>query len=75
MKKFAEVTYAVLTGCTAVGVIAAVLAVPVMALVNYVVAPQFLLMVFGTVKLGFWKALCLNLLCGVLFQSSVGSKK
>jgi hypothetical protein len=57
-------------------VIGLLLAFPVMWLVNFLFAPSALLVVFGTVKLGFWQAYGLLVLAGLLFKSSstTGSK-
>jgi hypothetical protein len=50
--------------------VAAIFAVPTMLLVNYLFTPAALLTLFGSVKLGFWQALALNVVTGVLFRSS-----
>lgn len=51
-------------------IVAIVLALPVMWLWNYLMPD-----IFGLIKIDFWQALCLNLLCGVLFKSSSSSSK
>lgn len=48
-------------------------AYPTKWLVNYVLCPSALVAVFGG-PLGFWKAFCLNLVCGALFKTA-GSVK
>lgn len=50
-------------------VIAAVLAFPIMWLVNYLFTPTLLSAIFGTAQIDFWQALCLSLLCASLFKS------
>jgi hypothetical protein len=53
--------------------LAAFLAYPVKWLVNYVFAPGVLVSLFGTPQIGFWQALALTFLCGILFKSSSSS--
>jgi hypothetical protein len=43
-------------------------AFPVMWLLNGLIAPAFLLYVFGTTHIGFWAAYGIALLCGILFK-------
>lgn len=45
-------------------------AVPIMLLLNWLIAPTLLLVIFGVAKIGFWKALGIGLLCGCLFKST-----
>ena len=53
---------------------AALGAYPTKWLVNFLFSPAFLLSIFGVAKIGFWQALCLNILTGVFFHSSTNSK-
>jgi len=48
---------------------------PVKWLMNWLLAPSFLLWVFGVSKLSFWKAYGLALLCGLLFKSTTSGSK
>jgi len=50
--------------------VGAVLAIPTMLLVNIVLTPTIITILFGSVKIGFWKAFGLNLLIGFLFGRS-----
>lgn len=56
-----------------VGALALLLAFPTMWLVNYVFTPSIITTLFGASYLEFWKALGLNLLCGILFKSSISN--
>jgi hypothetical protein len=51
-------------------IIALLMALPVMWTVNYVFSDAALIAVFGAPAIGFWKALWLNFVCGILFKSS-----
>jgi hypothetical protein len=51
------------------------MAYPTMWIVNYLFAPSFLVMVFGTAKIPFLKALWLNVIMGLLVKSSSSSSK
>jgi hypothetical protein len=59
-----------LKGVVLVFVIAAVMAFPMMWLMNYLFASSFLQFVFGVTQFTFWKAFWLNFLCGILIRSS-----
>jgi hypothetical protein len=56
-----------------VTVISVFMAFPVMWLVNSLFTPFVLLTVFGSSQIGFWQALGLSLLTGVLFKGSSSS--
>ena len=85
MSKYSAVGSIVLRICEVLGVIsfsavvifvvAALFAWFTMLLVNFLFTPIGIAAVFGTVKLTFWKALCLNLLAGFLIKSTTVSKK
>ncbi|MGB7957236.1 MAG: hypothetical protein WCF77_00110 [Minisyncoccia bacterium] len=48
---------------------------PVMWLMNYLIAPTALQAVFGISQMTFWKAFWLNVLCGLLFKTTVKTSK
>lgn len=48
---------------------------PVMAIINYLFAPQALIWLFGSAHVTFWKSFFLGLLCGILFKSTSSSNK
>ena len=51
-------------------------AYPTMWLINYLITPSALAVVFGIPALTFWKAFWLNFLCSALFKSrSINSSK
>jgi hypothetical protein len=52
---------------------AAVAAYPTKWLVNYVFTDQVRLSLFGVAQIGFWRALALNFMCGILFKGSSSS--
>lgn len=43
---------------------------PVMLMINYLFSEQALEFVFGSAKIGFWKAFWVSILCGILVGSS-----
>lgn len=45
-------------------------AYPTLWLVNYLITPQVITVVFGISALTFWKAFWLNFLCSALFKST-----
>jgi hypothetical protein len=51
-------------------VVAVLMALPTMWLWNWLMPT-----IFGLIKIGFWQALGLNLLAGILFQKSSSSSK
>jgi hypothetical protein len=51
-------------------VVAVLMALPTMWLWNWLMP-----VIFGLIKIGFWQALGLNLLAGILFQKSSSSSK
>lgn len=51
-------------------VMAIILALPVMLLWNWLMP-----VIFGLIKITFWQALGINLLCGFLFRNSSSSNK
>jgi hypothetical protein len=46
-----------------------------MIAVNYLFTSTLLLAIFGTAKIGFWQALVLNFISGVLFKSTFVNTK
>ena len=65
-------------GLLAIGAVvffAAIIAFPVMWMVNYLFTPQFLHGIFGVWSLDFWHALWLSMLCGSLFKGSSSDSK
>ena len=55
-------------------VVAALMAIPTMLLVNWLLSETALVAVFGG-PLGFWQALGLHFLCCLLFKSNNGIEK
>jgi hypothetical protein len=51
-------------------IVAFLLAFPTMWLWNYLMP-----VIFGLIKISFWQALAMNLLCGFLFKSTSSSSK
>jgi hypothetical protein len=49
--------------------VAALIALPIMWLVNWLIVPKLIYAIFGVYKLNFWKALGIGLLSGSLFKS------
>jgi hypothetical protein len=49
--------------------VAALIALPIMWLVNWLIVPKLIYALFGVYKLGFLKALGIGLLSGTLFKS------
>lgn len=43
---------------------------PVMLLTNYLFSPDFLIYVFGTPEIGFWKAFWLAVFAAIMFKGS-----
>lgn len=81
MTKFAEavallaaVIVAVVGVLFLVGAFSAIGAFFTMIAINYLFAPAVILFLFGTVKIGFFKAFVLNVLAGILFGSKSASK-
>jgi len=58
-----------------IAIVAAIMAIPTMFLVNYLFSDTTLNTVFGVPFFDFWKALWLNILCGLLFKTSVTTKE
>ncbi len=50
---------------------ALLLAFPTMWLVNAVLAPSAITAIFGVAKIGFWQALGLGILTGLLFRPTI----
>jgi hypothetical protein len=69
METFLKIVGLVVLLFVIVAVVAAIMAVPMMLLVNYVFSPTALIAVFGG-PIGYWKAFWLIFLCGLLFKSS-----
>lgn len=75
MAKFIAFSVVILGVIVGVLLLAALLAYPTMWLVNYLIAPNILLLLFGVAKLNFWKALALNTFVGVFIRNTnVNSK-
>lgn len=70
MKIFLAVCLAVLAAVIG----AALIALPVMWVVNYLFTPSFLVAVFGVPQIGFGQAAALAALCSALFNTSVSTK-
>lgn len=73
METLCKVVGAILVVCVIVFIVAAIFALPMMLLVNYIFSDAALLAVFGG-PIGFWKAFWLNFLAGMLFKTSVTTK-
>jgi hypothetical protein len=56
-------------------VFALLMTFPTMWLVNYLFTPAVILSLFGTTALTFWKALWLNMFCGIIFKGYNYSSK
>lgn len=69
-ENFITIVGAIVVTVAVLALIAVLLAFPVMWLWNWLMPA-----IFGLVKINFWKALGINLLCGLLFKSSYSSKK
>ena len=57
----------------AVAAFAVIFAYPTKWLVNYTLAPATIHGIFGVDQIGFWQALALNTLTGILFRSGSSS--
>ncbi len=55
--------------------VALVVALPTMWLMNALFTPDFIEALFDTTEVGFWQALGINILSGILFRSSGSSPK
>lgn len=69
MRKFAVSVISFFLVCAFVAVLALILALPTMWLWNYAATAALA----GAREIGFWQALCLNLLCGLLVRSGSAS--
>jgi len=56
-----------------VALVAAIGAYPTKWLVNYVFTDSIRVSLFGVAQIGFWRALALNFLCGILFKGSTST--
>lgn len=65
-----EIIIKIIIAVVVVILYALLLALPVMWIWNYLMPD-----LFGLKEIGFWQALCLNLLCGFLFKDSSSSSK
>lgn len=66
---------AVIVGLLIIAAFVFVLALPTMWAVNYLFAPNLLVLIFGVTKFNFWKALVFNFFVGAPFLSRGSSKK
>ena len=59
-----------------VGLLAILMALPVMLIINNIFDPEFISSVFGVEQISFWQGFFLTWLCAILFKShnSNGSK-
>lgn len=73
METLCKVVGAILIVMVLVFIVAAILALPMMLLINYIFSEAALIAVFGG-SIGFWKAFWLNFLAGMLFKTSVTTK-
>jgi len=70
MDTFLKIVGAIVVGAAMIAGLAIVMAYPTKWIVNYLVSPSALMMVFGAPVLTIWKAIALNFICGSLFKSS-----
>lgn len=70
MDTFFKVVGVIVVSVAGVVGLAIVMAYPTKWMVNYLVSPAALTVVFGAPVLGIWKALALNFICGFLFKST-----
>ena len=75
METFFKLLGALVFVVGAVVVVGLLMGYPVMWLMNYLFAPAALTAVFGIAKMTFWKAFWLNVLCGLLFKTTVNTSK
>jgi hypothetical protein len=75
MDKFAKILGTLTMFLVVITLIALLIGLPVMWMVNYLVAPSALFAVFGIYQLTFWKAFWLSILTGTLFYQSGSNKK
>ena len=66
---FVEVAVGIVISLVLVAIFAAITAVFTMLLWNWLMPT-----IFGLVEISFWQAFGVNLLCGILFKSSISSK-
>ena len=70
MEDFAKVIGGIVLGGALLAGIAFAFAYPTLWCVNYLFTASVLMAAFGVPALTFWKALWLNVLCGLLFKGS-----
>jgi hypothetical protein len=76
METFAKVLGLFTLALLYLTIIALLIGLPVMWMVNYLVAPSALFAVFGIYQLTFWKAFWLSILTGTFFyRGNSGSNK
>jgi hypothetical protein len=75
METVTKVIGAIVLGLLAIAAISVLGAYPTKWLVNYALAPEFIYLVYGVTKIGFWKALATNVLASTLFKSTSSGKK
>lgn len=56
-------------------ILGALFAFPTMWIVNYLFTPTLLMLIFGTIKIGFWKAWVLNIFIGLFTAKTVKVKE
>ena len=70
METFAKILGVTVIAFLFVILIAALIAFPIMWLINWLIVPKLIYAIFGVYKLNFWKALGIGLLSGSLFKST-----
>ena len=70
METFAKILGVIVISFLVTLLVAALIALPIMWLVNYLIVPKLIYAIFGVYKLNFWKALGIGLLSGSLFKST-----
>ena len=74
MDKFLKVIGVVMLVLFAIVGLSFLMAFPTKWLINYIFTDGVRLSLFGVAKIGFWRALAINVLMGGLFKSVVNTK-
>jgi hypothetical protein len=75
MDAFLKVVGAIAVIFAVVGVASVIGAYPTKWLINWLISPGALVLIFGTPKIGFAQTLGINILCSCLFKSTASSDK
>lgn len=73
MDSFLKAVGATVTVLIVIAGLSLLMAFPTKWLVNYVFTDGVRFALFGAAKIGVWRALWLNCLCGTLFRTTTGS--